>query len=85
MHDPASFVFIKRLLFDETEGNVTYEYGKNRTHKENIDYLEFIARVTSHIPDKGHVMVRYYGLYSNPYRGKIRKTREEANPFLIIE
>ena len=26
------------------------------------DYLEFIARVTLHIPDKGQVMVRYYGL-----------------------
>jgi len=25
-------------------------------------YLEFIARVTSPIPDKGQVMVRYYGL-----------------------
>ena len=29
---------------------------------EAMDYLEFIARVTSHIPDKGQVMVRYYGL-----------------------
>jgi len=27
-----------------------------------MDYLEFIARVTSHIPDKGQVMIRYYGL-----------------------
>jgi hypothetical protein len=25
---------------------------------ETMDYLEFIARVTSHIPDKGQVMVR---------------------------
>jgi len=30
-------------------------------------YLEFIARVTSHIPDKGQVMVRYYGLYANAH------------------
>jgi hypothetical protein len=30
-----------------------------------MDYLELIARVTSHIPDKGQVMVRYYGLYAN--------------------
>ena len=29
--------------------------------------LEFIARVTSHIPDKGQVMVRYYGLYANAH------------------
>jgi hypothetical protein len=27
----------------------------------------FIARVTSHIPDKGQVMVRYYGLYANAH------------------
>jgi hypothetical protein len=37
-----------------------------------MDYLEFIARVTSHIPDKGQVMVRDYGLYANAHRGKVR-------------
>jgi len=39
-----------------------------------MDYLEVIARVTSHIPDKGLVTARYYGLYANAYRGKVRKT-----------
>jgi len=29
---------------------------------ERMDYLEFIARVVSHIPDKGQVMARYFGL-----------------------
>ncbi len=38
-----------------------------------MDYLEFIARVTSHIPDKGQVMIRYYGLYAKAHRGKKRK------------
>jgi hypothetical protein len=38
-----------------------------------MDDLEFIARVTSHIPDKGQVTVRYYGLYANAHRGKVRK------------
>ncbi|MFB0564387.1 MAG: hypothetical protein ACETWK_01755 [Candidatus Aminicenantaceae bacterium] len=27
-----------------------------------------MARITSNIPDKGQVMVRYYGLYSNARR-----------------
>ncbi len=36
-------------------------------------YLEFIARVTTNIPDRDQVMVRYYGLYSNTHRGKMRK------------
>jgi len=29
--------------------------------------------MTAHIPDKGQVMVRYYGLYANAHRGKIKK------------
>jgi len=43
-----------------------------------MDYLEFIARVISHIPDKGQVMVRHYGLYANAYRGKARKAGAPA-------
>ena len=38
-----------------------------------MDYLEFIARVTSHIPDKGQVMVRYNGLYANAIEGRSRR------------
>jgi hypothetical protein len=52
---------------------------------ERLDYLEFIARVTSHIPDKGQVTVRYYGLYANAHRGKVKKTGQAAIPFLIME
>ena len=44
-----------------------------------MDYLEFIARVTSHIPDKGQVMIRYYGLYSNAHRGKMRKAGNDSS------
>jgi len=50
-----------------------------------MDYLEFIARVTSHIPDKDQVMVRYYGLYSNAHRGKIRKAGSALSHPPIIE
>jgi len=46
-----------------------------------MDYLEFIARVTSHIPDKGQVMVRYYGLYANAHRGKARKAGLSSLPW----
>jgi len=52
---------------------------------ERLDYLEFIARVTSHIPDKGQVTVRYYGLYANAHRGKVRKASLEAFPLRIVE
>ena len=42
------------------------EYGYFQEEVERMDYLEFIARVTSHIPDKGQVMIRYFGLYEPP-------------------
>jgi len=42
----------------EAEGKVGYRYGQDRSEQETMDYLEFIARVTSHIPDKRQVMVR---------------------------
>jgi hypothetical protein len=64
---------LKRLSIDKAEGKVCYQYGKDSSELEQMDYLEFIARVTSHIPDKGQVMIRYYGLYANAHRGKINK------------
>jgi len=64
---------LDRLLFLEREGKVGYRHGPNGAELETMDYLELIARVTSHIPDKGQVMVRYYGLYANAHRGKVRK------------
>jgi hypothetical protein len=76
---------LKRLFFDETAGKVRYQYSRHGSQQELMDYLEFIARVTSHIPDKGQVMIRYYGLYSNAHRGKLRKIEEKANSFLILE
>jgi len=39
----------------------------------NVHSRIFIARVTSHIPDKGQVTVRYSGLYANAHRGKVKK------------
>jgi hypothetical protein len=76
---------LKRLFFDETAGKVRYQYSRHGSQEESMDYLEFIARVTSHILDKGQVMIRYYGLYSNAHRGKMRKAG--AEPFYppIIE
>jgi hypothetical protein len=41
--------------------------------------------VTSHIPDKGQVMVRYYGLYANAHRGKVRKAGRKGSPLEIVE
>jgi hypothetical protein len=76
---------LERLTLLEAEGKVGYRHGERGAELETMDYLEFIARVTSHIPDKGQVMVRYYGLYANAHRGKVRKASQAPSPLRIIE
>jgi hypothetical protein len=76
---------LERLSFQEQVGKVGYRWGRDTADQETMDYLAFIARVTSHIPDKGQVMVRYYGLYANAHRGKIKKASLEACPLRIVE
>jgi hypothetical protein len=76
---------LERLSLLEAEGKVGYRHGEKGSELETIDYLDFIARVTSHIPDKGQVMVRYYGLYANAHRGKIRKASLAPSPLRIVE
>ena len=44
---------LERLTFLEPEGKVGYRWGRDGPGQEMMDYLEFIARVTYHIPDKG--------------------------------
>jgi hypothetical protein len=76
---------LERLSLDQREGKIHYRYGKDRREAERMDYLEFIARVTSHIPDKGQVTVRYYGLYANAHRGKVKKAGLGPFPLRMVE
>jgi hypothetical protein len=76
---------LERLSLDEKQGQVCYRYGKEAEEVERMDYLEFIARVTSHIPDKGQVTVRYYGLYANAHRGKVKKACLGPFPLRMAE
>ena len=43
-----------------------------------FDYLEWIAKVTSHIPEKGAQLLHYYSGYSNSHRGKRAKSAASA-------
>jgi hypothetical protein len=76
---------LKRLFFHESKGKVRYQYDNHGLQEELVDYLEIIARVTSHIPDKDQVIVRYYGLYFNAHRGKLHKVASALSPPPIIE
>jgi hypothetical protein len=63
----------KRLFLDKTAGRVRY-HSIHGLQEETMDYLEFVGRATSYIPDKGQIMIRYSCFYSDAHRGKIRKT-----------
>jgi hypothetical protein len=40
------------------------------------DTFDWLAQLTTHIPNRGEQMVRYYGYYSNKPGGIRRKNRE---------
>ena len=52
---------------------------------ERMEYLELIARVDSYIPDKGQVMVRDYGLYTNAHQRKVRNANRIPVALGLIE
>ena len=73
-------VALERLTYDRAATTVTYRSDKSEgptAGTETADPLEFLARVLTHIPDKGHVTTRYYGWYANRPRG-IRRQAEPA-------
>ena len=79
-----------RMEYDEQQSAVTYHSDKPigpTAGSETTDALEFLARLTSHIPDKGQVLQRYYGFYSSRQRGTRRKATEgnEEQPLEIVE
>ena len=79
-----------RMEYDEQQSAVTYHSDKPTgptAGSETTDALEFLARLTSHIPDKGQVLQRYYGHYASRVRGKSRKAAEgnEEQHLVMVE
>ncbi|MDP3773833.1 MAG: transposase [Gemmatimonadales bacterium] len=65
-----------RLAYGADTGTVTYQSDKASgptAGAETLEALEFLARVVSHIPNKGQVLQRYYGWYANRTRGIRRR------------
>lgn len=61
-------VALGRLAYRSDTGAVTYQADKASgptAGAETLEALEFLARVVSHIPNKGQVLQRYYGWYAN--------------------
>jgi len=69
-------VALERLTYDRAAKVVTYRSDKSEgptAGTETADPLEFLARVLTHIPNKGQVPTRYYGWYANRPRGMRRR------------
>ena len=66
-------VALERLAYGAETGTVTYRSDKPSgptAGSETLDPLAFLARVVSHIPNKGQVLQRAYGWYANRTRGR---------------
>jgi len=69
---------------EEAMSKVIYE-SKNAQKEKVFDALEWMAAMSSHVPDKGEQMVRYYGYYSNVSRGKRKKRNQDEWIPCILE
>jgi hypothetical protein len=56
--------YIKEASSPTWNALITYQ-GNTTEAEKTFTALEFLARLTSHIPNKGEQIVRYYGYYSN--------------------
>lgn len=69
-----------KIRYDPATQTVIYKTkmvdGPNRNF-EIFDALDFLAAVTSHIPNRSEHLVRYYGYYSSVQRGRRRRQGRE--------
>ncbi len=77
---------LEKALIEERRLPISgYNYSPIKERYIFILPSKIIARVTSHIPDKGQVTIRYSGIYANVHRGKIKKASLAASSIRIVE
>jgi hypothetical protein len=68
---------LERMVFNENTDTVLYRgehFHPGLTRNFDItDPLEWIARITAHVPKKGSKQIIYYGAYSQAWRGRERR------------
>ncbi len=69
---------LERLNWDAERAEVTYQARPKRSKGPSAgiarwDVLEFIARITDHIPEPGQQLVRNWSYYANASRAKRRR------------
>jgi hypothetical protein len=63
---------------------VIYQSKDGRSTK-TFDALDWLAQLSTHIPNRGEQMVRYYGYYSNKSRGLRKKAHTDDDVPALIE
>ena len=79
-------VALARLTY-EPRAPVRYRSDKSdgpTAGTETVDPLDFLARVTPHIPDKHQVLTRYYGWYANRVRGRRRRAGTDDRSAVVV-
>jgi hypothetical protein len=71
----------ERMIYDREIQKVIHTSKRGTVSCEPLDWL---AAITSHIPDKGAQNLHYYGHYSNKARGIREKTRHAAKTDIVI-
>ncbi len=67
-----------------TERQKCYINQKTAKPQKTFDAIDWLAMLTTHIPDKNEQMVRYYGYYSNKSGGLRKKAcRDNEVPALM--
>ncbi len=73
-----------RLINQPRPWPKSYTNLKDGKATKTFDALDWLAQLTTHIPNHGEQMVRYYGFYSNKSRGLRKKAGTDvADPALI--
>jgi hypothetical protein len=83
-------IALSRMEYHAGQSAATYHSDKPSgptAGSETTDALEFLAWLTSHIPDKNQVLQRYYGFYSARHRAERRKANGDGleQPLEIVE
>ena len=73
----------ERMTYLPEESKVIYE-SKDGKEEKVFDALDWLAAMTSHVPNKGKQMVRYYGHYRNVSRGlRQKKNLDDLIPSIL--
>lgn len=71
--------YIPEHQTNDGKAKVIYK-GKTSKKTQVFSALDWLARLITHIPNKGEQMVKYYGYYSNKSRGMRKKDEEIQKP-----